>query len=98
VENAPAEFPSRAVKTGVHLAPGISARDLKPFRILIRSSNWLGDAVMSVPAVRANQECASDAHITIAAPEKIAPVWKIIPEVDAIIRCATAASSSCVFA
>src|SRR5207237_805039 len=26
---------------------------LKPFRILIRSSNWLGDAVMSVPAVRA---------------------------------------------
>jgi len=72
-------------KRGVHLAPGISARDLKPFRILIRSSNWLGDAVMSVPAVRAIKNARPDAHITIAAPEKIAPVWKIIPEVDAII-------------
>src|SRR5438876_8875208 len=28
-------------KRGVHLPPGISARDLKPFRILVRSSNWL---------------------------------------------------------
>src|SRR5438876_1689040 len=39
-------------KRGIYLPPEISARDLKPFRILIRSSNWLGDAVMSVPAVR----------------------------------------------
>ncbi|HTD87092.1 MAG TPA: hypothetical protein VK850_10995, partial [Candidatus Binatia bacterium] len=27
-------------KRGVYLPPGISAHDLKPFRILIRSSNW----------------------------------------------------------
>src|SRR4029450_11932032 len=40
-------------KRGVYLPPGVSAQDLKPFRILIRSSNWLGDAVMSVPAIRA---------------------------------------------
>ena len=32
---------------------GMKPKDLKPFRILIRSTNWLGDAVMSVPAVRA---------------------------------------------
>jgi heptosyltransferase II len=72
-------------KRGIYLPPGISASDLKPFRILIRSSNWLGDAVMSVPAVRAIKDGRPDVHVTIAAPDKIAPMWKLIPEVDAII-------------
>jgi heptosyltransferase-2 len=52
---------------------------------LIRSSNWLGDAVMSVPAVRAIKNGRPDVHVTIAAPDKIAPMWNLIPEVDAII-------------
>src|SRR6266850_5968345 len=72
-------------KRGIYLPPGISARDLKPFRILIRSSNWLGDAVMSVPAVRSIKGGRPDVHVTIAAPDKIAPMWKLIPEVDVII-------------
>src|SRR5215470_6300395 len=72
-------------KRGVYLPPGISPRKLKPFRILIRSSNWLGDAVMSVPAVRAIKSGRPDVHVTIAAPDKIAAMWKLIPEVDAII-------------
>jgi lipopolysaccharide heptosyltransferase II len=72
-------------KRGIYLPPTISARDLKPFRILIRSSNWLGDAVMSVPAVRAIKNGRPDVHVTIAAPDKIASMWKLIPEVDAII-------------
>ena len=72
-------------KRGIYLPPGISARDLKPFRILIRSSNWLGDAVMSVPAVRAIKRGRPDLHLTIAAPEKIAALWKFVPEVDAIV-------------
>src|SRR5882757_44655 len=72
-------------KRGIYLPREISAHDLKPFRILIRSSNWLGDAVMSVPAVRAIKGGRPDIHVTIAAPEKIAPMWKLIPEVDAII-------------
>ena len=58
---------------------------LKPFRILIRSGNWLGDAVMSVPAVQTIKRGRPDAYVTIAAPEKIAEMWKIVPEVDAII-------------
>ena len=72
-------------KRGIYLPPGISAHELKPFRILIRSSNWLGDAVMSVPAVRAIKNGRPDAQITMVAPAKIAPMWKLIPEVDAII-------------
>src|SRR5262249_49523115 len=48
-------------------------------------SNWLGDAVMSVPAVRAIKRGRPDAHLTIAVPEKLAALWKIVPEVDEII-------------
>src|SRR5438270_12750704 len=58
---------------------------LKPFRILIRSSNWLGDAVMSVPAVRAIKGGRPDAHLTVAVPEKLAPLWKIVSEIDEVI-------------
>ena len=72
-------------KRGVYLPPDLSAQNLKPFRILIRSSNWLGDAVMSVPAVRAIKNGRPDTHITVAAPAKIAAMWKLVSEVDAII-------------
>ena len=72
-------------KRGIHLPLGVSPQDLKPFQILIRSSNWLGDAAMSVSAVRAIKTGRPDARVTIAAPEKIAPMWKLVPEVDAII-------------
>jgi len=72
-------------RRGVYLPPGISPKDLKPFKILIRSSNWLGDAVMSAPAVRAIKAGRPDARVVIAAPEKIASVWKLVPEVDAVI-------------
>ncbi|HEX4631285.1 MAG TPA: lipopolysaccharide heptosyltransferase II [Chthoniobacterales bacterium] len=69
-------------KRGVYVRPDAA---LKPFRILIRASNWLGDSVISVPAVRAIKAGRPDAHITIAAPEKIAAVWKLVPEVDDIL-------------
>ncbi|MEN3370474.1 MAG: heptosyltransferase [Verrucomicrobiota bacterium] len=58
---------------------------LKPFRILIRGANWLGDSIISIPAIRAIKAGRPDAQITIAAPEKIAAVWKLVPEVDEVI-------------
>jgi lipopolysaccharide heptosyltransferase II len=58
---------------------------LKPFRILIRGSNWLGDSIISMSAVRAIKAGRPDAHVTVVAPEKIAPVWKLVPEVDEVI-------------
>jgi lipopolysaccharide heptosyltransferase II len=72
-------------KRGVFLPKNLSPQQLKPFRILIRSSNWLGDAVMSVPAVRAIKKGRPDAHVTILVQKKIAPMWKLIPEVDEIL-------------
>ena len=61
-------------------------KQLQPFRILIRSSNWLGDSVMSIPAVRAIKAGRPDAQVTIATPENLASAWKLVPEVDQIIQ------------
>src|SRR4029077_696105 len=57
-------------KRGVHLPPGVLPQNLKPFRILIRSSNCLGDAAISVPAVRAIKAGRPDASVTVAVQEK----------------------------
>lgn len=59
---------------------------LKPFRILIRSTNWLGDAVMTIPAVRAIKAGRPDAHITILVKAKIAGLWRTVPEVDEVME------------
>lgn len=75
-------------KRGVALAEGATAKDLQPFRILIRGSNWLGDAIMSVPAVRAIKRGRIDAHITILTPAKLADVWRSVPEVDEVMTIA----------
>ncbi|MGI8436847.1 MAG: lipopolysaccharide heptosyltransferase II [Chthoniobacterales bacterium] len=69
-------------KRGIYLPADVMPQ---PFRILIRSTNWLGDSVLSAAAVRAIKHGRPDAHITIAAPEKIASVWKLVPEVDEIL-------------
>ena len=60
-------------------------KSLQPFRILIRASNWLGDAIMSVPAVRAIKRGRPDAHITILTPAKLADVWRSVAEVDEVL-------------
>ena len=58
---------------------------LKPFRILIRGANWLGDSVISAAAVRAIKGGRPDAHLTVATPAKLAPMWKLIAEVDEVL-------------
>ncbi len=68
-----------------HVARKAAAARLQPFKILIRSSNWLGDAVMTIPAVRAIKRGRPDAHITILSPAKLADIWRLVPEVDQVI-------------
>ena len=72
-------------KRGVFVPSDLPAEKLKPFRILVRAPNWLGDSVITVPAVRAIKAGRPDAHITIAAPAKIAAVWKLVPDIDEVI-------------
>ena len=71
-------------KRGVFFPPSYDLRQLRRFRIVIRSSNWLGDAVMSVPAVRAIRQGRPDAHVTILCAGKLADLWGAVPEVDAV--------------
>ena len=67
----------------VTIAPATPAL---PSRILIRSSNWLGDAVMTVPAIRAIKHSQPSPHVTILTQGKLADFWKAVPEVDEIIE------------
>jgi len=76
------KFLLRSYRRGVHLPPEIP---LKPFRLVVRSPNWLGDAVMAVPAVNAIRAGRPDAHVTVLGPEKLADLWRTVPGVDAFL-------------
>ena len=54
-------------------------------RILVRCVNWLGDAVMTTPALLRLREKFPDAHIALLAPEKLRELWLQHPAVDEII-------------
>ena len=72
-------------KRGMVLPRDMPVDELKPFRMLVRSPNWLGDACMAIPAVRAMKRGRADARITVFAPEKLADVWRVVPEVDEVL-------------
>jgi heptosyltransferase-2 len=54
-------------------------------RILVRGVNWLGDAVMTTPALRRLREAKPGAHIALLTPEKLADLWRKHPSLDATI-------------
>ncbi len=56
-----------------------------PRRILVRGVNWLGDAVMTTPALLRLREKFPAAHITLLGPEKLRDLWLHHPAVDATI-------------
>ncbi len=54
-------------------------------RILVRGVNWLGDAVMTTPALQRLRERFPRAHIALLTHEKLADVWLRHPSLDALI-------------
>ena len=56
-----------------------------PRRILIRGVNWLGDAVMTTPALLRLRAAFPAAQLTLLTPEKLADLWKHHPAVDEVI-------------
>ena len=56
-----------------------------PRRILVRGVNWLGDAVMTTPALQRLREALPDAHLTLLTHEKLASLWERHPSLDAIL-------------
>jgi lipopolysaccharide heptosyltransferase II len=81
----PGPFILGNARRGFYLPPGQTASDLQPFRLLVRSSNWLGDAVMNIPAVEACKKGRPDLRVTILAPAKLAALWRRVPAVDEVI-------------
>jgi heptosyltransferase-2 len=45
-------------------------------RLVIRAPNWLGDAVMALPAMGAVRAAFPDAHLAVAAVRSIAPIFE----------------------
>jgi len=79
-------------KRGIAYAPTQAARpqerasaDSRHFRLVIRAPNWLGDAVMSVPAVEAIKLGRPDLFLAVLTPEKLADFWRAVPSVDEVI-------------
>jgi heptosyltransferase II len=51
----------------------------------VRSPNWLGDAVMALPAVRNLKTLLGEEQLVVAAPEKLAALWQKCPFVDEVL-------------
>jgi heptosyltransferase-2 len=56
----------------------------QPKKLLIRSTNWIGDAIMTTPAVRTIRQNFPDAEITLLALPWVADVFAAGPRVDRI--------------
>lgn len=54
-------------------------------RILVRGVNWLGDAVMTTPALFRLREKFPGAHVTLLTPAKLRDLWRHHPAVDDVI-------------
>ncbi len=55
-----------------------------PEKILVRGVNWLGDAVMTLPALQRLREGKPAAHITLLTHEKLAGLWENHSAIDAV--------------
>jgi len=56
-----------------------------PRRILVRGTNWLGDAVMTTPALSRLREKFPDSQIALLTPEKLEQLWLNHPAINQII-------------
>jgi heptosyltransferase-2 len=54
-------------------------------RILVRGVNWLGDAVMTTPALLRLREANPAAQITLLTHDKLAELWRYHPAVDSVL-------------
>ena len=57
----------------------------QPQKILVRGVNWLGDAVMTTPALQRLREAHPGASITMLTPAKLNALWSNHPDVDDVI-------------
>jgi heptosyltransferase II len=56
-----------------------------PSRLVVLSPNWLGDAVMALPAVADVRRRFPSAHLAVAARASVAPIFELSDSVDAVV-------------
>ncbi len=54
-------------------------------RTLVRATNWVGDVVMSLPAVRALRASDPNGTLAILARPWVAELYRLLPEVDEVV-------------
>jgi heptosyltransferase-2 len=54
-------------------------------RTLVRATNWVGDVVMSLPAVRALRAADAEGTLAILARPWVAELSRLLPEVDEVV-------------
>jgi heptosyltransferase II len=54
-------------------------------RIVILAPNWIGDAVMALPAIASLRQWRPTAHLAVAARTSVAPLFSMIGGVDAVV-------------
>lgn len=62
------------------------ATRVEPSRLLVRGVNWLGDAVMTTPALSRLRQGFAQADISMLVDERIADLWTGHPSVNTLIR------------
>ncbi len=56
-----------------------------PRNVLVHSPNWLGDAVMALPAFRVWRDRNPDARVFVLARTSVAPLWNAVRDIDGVI-------------
>src|SRR5688572_24180688 len=57
----------------------------EPRRLLVLAPNWLGDAVMALPAIADLRRAFPTAHLAVAARASVAAVFDLVPGVNEVI-------------
>jgi heptosyltransferase-2 len=56
----------------------------EPERVLVRAPNWIGDVVLSLPALRDVRRCFPAARLEVLARPWVAELYRAVPGVDAV--------------
>ena len=78
------QFLLRHYHRGVYVPAEVER--LKPFRVLIRSSDLLDGAAMSVEAARRIKRGRPDLRLTVLVVDRLADFWRNVSEVDEVLQ------------
>jgi heptosyltransferase II len=62
----------------------VTTRSPAPARIVVLAPNWLGDAIMALPALADVRRALPAAHVAVAARPPVAPLFTAVPGADGV--------------